>query len=59
MSYWISPAHMNYAASEATLIQLCGQTGSVSKKEFFHGLDFASVVDVATQLPFTRIEDLS
>ncbi len=51
-AHWVSPSHLNYIDNEAELLGVCREYETPTKKEYFHGLDFDSVVKVATCLRY-------
>jgi hypothetical protein len=50
--YWVSPAHDNYLDNEIELIGFCDGISARAKREYFHDVDFDSVVKFACGLTY-------
>lgn len=52
VDFWVSPAHQNYLANEATLIAGCVAVSPSVRKEYFPNLAYADAIKVACGLTF-------
>lgn len=51
VSFWVSPPHLNYLATEASLIACCLDVSTPVRKEYFPEVSFSYAVHIANQLP--------